>query len=91
MRFENQTFTDDVTLDHNRFVKCIFRGCRVFFHGGPYELVDTRMENVQFAFGDAANNTLVLLKVIKGLSPKLSEDLIDNAGNATPPPSGKRH
>ena len=28
MKFENQTFTDDVTLDYNEFIDCEIKGLR---------------------------------------------------------------
>jgi hypothetical protein len=91
MRFENQTFTGEVTLDFNQFVRCTFQRCTVYFHGFDYQLIETRMEEVRFAFGGPANNTRGLLKTLRQQEPEVFEQLIQNAGTGMPvaPYSGK--
>lgn len=56
----------------------------VLFHGGRYSLVRTTFTNVQFGLGDAAQNTLAFLKLVKLSGPNLVDELIDQAGPAEP-------
>jgi hypothetical protein len=57
MRFENQTFTTDVTLDCNEFIDCEVRNCNVMFQGGSFSLVRTKFENVRFGVTGPAQTT----------------------------------
>src|SRR5258708_14462043 len=69
MRFENQTFTTDVTLDYNEFIGGVIKNCVVFYYGGYLSLSQTPMENVRFAMAGAAQCALMFLRIIP--SPKL--------------------
>jgi hypothetical protein len=81
MRFENQTFTSGVTLDYNEFVNCTIRDCVVAFHGGGFTLTGTTITNVRFNLGDAANNTLAFLQMVRAATngEKIVNELITNA------------
>jgi hypothetical protein len=83
MRFENQVFTSDVTLDYNQFVGGVVRNCVVFYYGGDYSLVNARLQNVRFALGGAANNTLTFLRMLRAMNPTAFEELMNQA----PPPA----
>jgi len=48
MRFENKTFTTDVTLDFNEFRNCTFDGCTIYYHGNPFWLVNPTLKNTKF-------------------------------------------
>src|SRR5712664_1328126 len=82
MRFENQTFTTDVTLDYNQFIGGVIKNCVVFYYGGDFSLSETRMENVRFAMAGAANGALMFLRMIRSLNPQAFEELMSEA----PPP-----
>lgn len=83
MRFINQTFTTDVTLDYNEFVDCEIRDCVVLFHGGDFSLVRTRLVNVRFGLAGAANSTLNFLRLVRASNPLLLDELL----NAAPGPT----
>ena len=85
MRFENQTFTTDVTLDYNQFIGGVIKNCVVFYYGGDFSLSQTRMENVRFALAGAANGALMFLRMIRSLNPQAFEELMSEA---PPPPNG---
>ena len=82
MRFENQIFTTDVTLDYNQFIGGVIKNCVVFYYGGDFSLSETRMENVRFAMAGAANGALMFLRMIRSLNPQAFEELMSEA----PPP-----
>lgn len=65
MRFENQTFTKDVSLDCNEFSGCTIRDCSVYFDGGNFSLRNTNFINVRIVFGGAAKNTLALVCIAR--------------------------
>lgn len=91
MRFENQTFTTDVTWDFNTFVNCTFaKGCTIWFHGFDHSVIDSRIEGARFMVGGPASLTLVFLKTLRQSNPQLVEDMINNAGNAAAAPPGTR-
>src|SRR5258705_5889498 len=67
MRFENQIFTTDVTLDYNQFIGGVIKNCVVFYYGGDFSLSETRIENVRFAMAGGATRTLIFLSLIWSL------------------------
>ena len=84
MKFENQTFTDDVTLDYNEFTDCEIKNCKVMYCGGEFSLIRTKLLNVKFALGGAANNTLILLRLIRTNAPHILKDLLDQGPQPKP-------
>lgn len=87
MRFEKQTFTTDVTIDYNQFIDCEIKNCVVYFQGGDFLLVRTKLTNVRFGLGGPANNTLSFLKLIRASNPKIIDELL----NQGPQPSPDQH
>ena len=86
MRFEQTTFTSDVTLDYNEFVDCTFRDCGILFYGGRFSLIRATFQNVRFGFGDAANNTLAFMRLIR--STTNGDELLRDLLAAGPAPPG---
>ncbi len=84
MKFENQTFTTDVTLDYNEFIDCEIKNCKLLYRGGEYSLVRTKLSNVQFALGGSAKNTLAFLRLIRANGPHLLENLLDQGPQPKP-------
>jgi hypothetical protein len=84
MRFLNQTFTGDVTLDYNEFVDCEFRDCVLLFHGGDFSLVRARFVNVRFGLAGPANNTLNFLRLVRANGAHLVNELLDQGPQPTP-------
>lgn len=84
MRFVKQTFTTDVTLDYNEFIDCEIKDCVVFFYGGEFSLVRTKLNNVRFGLGGPANSTLNFLRLVRATSPGLLNELLDQGPQPTP-------
>ncbi len=84
MKFENQTFTDNVTLDYNEFIDCEIKDCVVFYYGGKFSLVRTRFTNTRFGLGGPANDTLAFLKLVRANGPQLLEELLNQGPQPTP-------
>lgn len=88
MKFANQTFTTDVTLDCNEFVDCVFRNCTVIHQGGPFSLTRTNLENVRFSMGGLGQNVLFFLRLVRASHPTGLEELLDGGPQPTPEYSG---
>ncbi len=85
MRFVKQVFTGgEVTLDYNEFVDCEMRDCLLVYHGGEFSLVRTRLVNVRFGLGGAANNTLGFLKLVRANGQELLDSLLDQGPQPEP-------
>ena len=84
MKFENQTFTDDVTLDYNEFIDCEIKNCKILYCGGKYSLVRTKLSNVQFGLGGPANDTLAFLRLIRANGQHLLDDLLNQGPQPKP-------
>jgi hypothetical protein len=64
-KYEGKTFENQVfQLEECWFVNCVLRRCAIFYHGGPYELLNTTFDNCQWKFVGAANQTFQLLTQI---------------------------
>jgi hypothetical protein len=84
MKFVNQAFTGEVTLDYNEFVDCEFRDCVLLFHGGDFSLVRARFVNVRFGLAGPANNTLNFLRLVRANGAHLVNELLDQGQQPTP-------
>jgi len=84
MRFENQTFTTDVTLDYNVFINCTIKNCVVFYYGGDFSLVNTTFTTVRFGLGGSANNTLAFLRLVRANGANLLEELLNQGPQPGP-------
>ncbi len=84
MKFKNQTFTDDITLDYNEFIDCDIKNCTVLFYGGKFALIRTKFSNVRFGVGGAANDTLAFLRVVRTSSQAALDSLLDQGYQPVP-------
>lgn len=76
MKFVNQKFTSDVTLDYNQFIDCEIRDCTVYYYGGPFSLTRTKLSNVKVSLAGAADATLDFLRMLRPLQPNIVEELL---------------
>ena len=81
MKFTNQVFTDDVTLDYNEFIDCEIKNCVVMYYGGKFSLIRTKLTNVRFGLGGAAGDTLMFLRLIRANRPNLLDRLLKEDGS----------
>lgn len=86
MRFENQTISQDITVDFSEFDNVEFKNCKVIFRGGAFSFKNVRFTNVEYVMADAANNTLIYLRFIKAMDKELFENFIKGP---TPQDPGK--
>ena len=84
MKFVKQTFADGVTLDFNEFIDCEIKDCVVAYYGGKFTLVRTQFNNVRFAVGGSANDTLVFLNLVRAHGEDLLKQLLDKRGKIAP-------
>jgi hypothetical protein len=89
MKFENQTFTTDVTLDCNEFIDCVIKDCVIYHQGGSFSMIRTRLENVRFGVGGPAQNVVSFLRMVRVTNPGALEELFDAGPPTTPASSGK--
>lgn len=87
MKFEKQTFTDDITLDYNEFIDCEIKNCTIFYYGGKFTLVRTKFTNVHFGVGGSANDTLVFLRIVRATGQNMLDALLDQGYQPVPDPS----
>jgi hypothetical protein len=84
MKFENQTFTTDVTLDCNEFIDCEIMNCVIHHQGGPFSMIRTRLDNVRFGVSGSAQNVLSFLCMVRATNPAAVDELLDGAPQPTP-------
>lgn len=88
MKFENQTFTTDVTLDCNEFIDCVIKNCVIHHQGGSFSMLRTRLENVRFGLGGPAQHVLSFLRLVRATNPAAVSELLDGAPEPTTERSG---
>jgi len=67
---EEKTFKDEqVTLDNHVFKNCTVDRCRVYYSGGPFELIDTHITNSTLVLNQPAKNIYSAIQIFKMKSP----------------------
>lgn len=61
----DQTFTDAVSLDGNRYIDCRFDGAELTYDGGqPPRFDQCTFNETKFSFTGPARNTIALLRMM---------------------------
>lgn len=68
--YRNQNFQGkSFILEEVAFVKCNLTDCDLYYSGGDFDWMDTRMDGCRFHWKGSAKNTIALLQVIGALKP----------------------
>ena len=88
MRFENQTFEGDVTLDYNEFINCTFTpACLIHFGGGMYSFTNCKIAFRGISWHDNADRTLHFMRFLYAMpiGPEVVRQLLET-GPTNPAP-----
>ncbi|MBM4124924.1 MAG: hypothetical protein FJ246_08255 [Nitrospira sp.] len=67
---EEKTFTgESLTLDNHVYKNCAIDRCRVYYSGGPFELIDTHITNSKLILNQPAKNIYSAIQIFKMKSP----------------------
>jgi hypothetical protein len=77
---ENKIFRQQkVTLDGYMFSKCVFVQCEIVYSGGYYETHECELSpGCRWAFEDAANRTLEMIRTLCDTNSELRSQLFPN-------------
>lgn len=60
---------EPLTLDNHIFKNCTLDACRIYYSGGPFELIDTHITNSQLLLNQPAKNIYSAIQIFKMKSP----------------------
>lgn len=67
---EGKTFTkEELTLDNHVFKNCALDQCKIFYSGGPFELIDTHITESELVLNQPAKNIYAAIQIFKMKSP----------------------
>ena len=67
---DQKTFTkEDLVLDNRVYKNCQLDHCRVFYSGGPFELIDTHITNSELVLNQPAKNIYAAIQIFRTKSP----------------------
>lgn len=67
---EEKTFkSESLTLDNHVYKNCTIDQCRIYYSGGPFELIDTHITNSQLILNQPAKNIYAAIQIFKMKSP----------------------
>jgi hypothetical protein len=67
---EGRTFKEEgLTLDNHVFKNCSLERCRIYYSGGPFELIDTHITDSQLILNQPAKNIYSAIQIFKVKSP----------------------
>ena len=67
---EGKTFkAEQLTLDNHVFKNCTIEHCRLYYSGGPFELIDTHITDSELILNQPARNVYSAIQIFKMKSP----------------------
>lgn len=67
---EGKTFEkEELTLDNHVYKNCNMDHCKIYYSGGPYELIDTHVTNSELILNQPAKNIYSAIQIFKMKSP----------------------
>jgi hypothetical protein len=67
---EGKTFQkEELTLDNHVYKNCTLEHCRIYYSGGPYELIDTHILESELILNQPAKNIYSAIQIFKMKSP----------------------
>jgi hypothetical protein len=67
---EGKEFTkEELSLDNHVFKNCSIDQCKIYYSGGPFELIDTHITDSQLILNQPAKNIYSAIQIFKMKSP----------------------
>jgi hypothetical protein len=67
---EHKNFKEEaLTLDNHIFKNCTMERCKIYYSGGPYELIDTHITDSELILNQPARQIWAALQIFKTKSP----------------------
>lgn len=67
---EGKEFSKEtLALDNHVFRNCTMDGCKIYYSGGPFELIDTHITNSELILNQPAKNIYFAIQIFKTKSP----------------------
>jgi hypothetical protein len=60
---------EELVLDNHVYKNCEMDHCRVYYSGGPFELIDTHITNSKLILNQPAKNIYAALQIFRTKSP----------------------
>jgi hypothetical protein len=67
---DQKSFTkEDLVLDNHVYRNCELDHCRLYYSGGPFELIDTHITNSELVLNQPAKNIYAAIQIFRTKSP----------------------
>jgi hypothetical protein len=67
---EHKNFKEEaLTLDNHVFKNCTMERCKIYYSGGPYELIDTHITDSELILNQPARQIWAAIQIFKTKSP----------------------
>jgi len=67
---EQKTFKEEaLTLDNHIFKNCTLERCKIYYSGGPFELIDTHITDSELILNQPARQIWAAIQIFKTKSP----------------------
>lgn len=60
---------EELSLDNHVFKNCSIDHCKIYYSGGPFELIDTHITNSQLILNQPAKNIYSAIQIFRMKSP----------------------